>query len=150
MKKELLIGPVSQLIDLNNGLPHFTAHFKVESEGPFQAVVVTQGMLDSGQIEYRTASVVDDKYIMSGQVQNDGNQFDNYYVILKAEDDVVAQVEVKTRKLQAKPDFTVPKWVWYTGAIGGVLVLGALLSKGGPKKSVNPSLLDNLMKSVER
>ena len=150
MKKEILITPVSQLIDLNSGMKNFQTVFKVVSDGHFMGVVVTQSMLDSGDIQYRNANQSGDNFVLSGQVKNDTNQYNNYYLVLKTDDDVVAEVTVNTQELKVAPEFAVPKWAIYSGVIGGVIAFGLYMSKNKGKKSVNPSLLDNLMKSVEK
>ena len=137
------------MIDLNKGLRNFTADFKVESDGPFDGVVVTQSMLDSGDIQYHEAGLHGERFLLGGQVKNDRPQYDNYYLLLKADEDVVADVSISRSELKVvTPSFSLPKWVWYAGAIGGVMVAGSYMTNR--KKSVSPSLLDNLMKSVEK
>ncbi len=138
------------MIDLNKGLKTFTTDFKVESDEPFEGVVVTQSMLDSGEIPYREAVLTGDRFILGGQVKNDRSQYDNYYLLLKADEDVVAQVSISRSELKVASKTAVPKWVWYASAIGGAMMAGAYLTNTNSKKSVSPSLLDNLMKSVEK
>lgn len=93
--KKYNISNIKQLIDLNGPHVNFLLNFKVVSVSnePFDAVVMTQEMLDAGNpIEYQRA-----EGNITGQIKNDNGIYNNYLLILKSdkpmEVDVVSELQ---------------------------------------------------------
>lgn len=93
--KKYNISNIKQLIDLNGPHVNFLLNFKVVSVSnePFDAVVMTQEMLDAGNpIEYQRA-----EGNITGQIKNDNGIYSNYLLILKSdkpmEVDVVSELQ---------------------------------------------------------
>jgi hypothetical protein len=93
--KKYNISNIKQLIDLNGPHVNFLLDFKIVSvtNEPFDAVVMTQEMLDAGNpIEYQRA-----EGNITGQIKNDNGIYNNYLLILKSdkpmEVDVVSELK---------------------------------------------------------
>lgn len=114
--KKYNISNIKQLIDLNGPHVNFLLNFKVVSASnePFDAVVMTQEMLDAGNpIEYQKAAEGN----ISGQIKNDNGIYNNYVLILKSdkpmEVDMVSELqeippapqqdELQQQQLQQQP-----------------------------------------------
>jgi hypothetical protein len=90
--KKYNISSIKQLVDLNGRVVNFHLTFTVKSltNEPFDALVVTQEMLDSNApLNYQRAEGE-----ISGQIKNDNNVFNSYFLCLKS--DKTQEVEVKT------------------------------------------------------
>lgn len=90
--KKYNISSIKQLIDLNGRVVNFHLTFTVKSlsNEPFDALVVTQEMLDSNApLNYQRAEGE-----ISGQIKNDNNVYNSYFLCLKS--DKTQEVEVKT------------------------------------------------------
>jgi hypothetical protein len=90
--KKYNISSIKQLVDLNGRVVNFHLTFTVKSltNEPFDALVVTQEMLDSNApLNYQRAEGE-----ISGQIKNDNNIYNSYFLCLKS--DKVQEVEVKT------------------------------------------------------
>jgi hypothetical protein len=88
--KTYTLSKVQQLVDLNNDVVNFRLKFHIESkEGkPFQAVVVSQSQLDSDEdIQFQNVDSV-----ISGDVENNNNVYQNYYILLKSDTPVTVNV----------------------------------------------------------
>lgn len=90
--KKYNISSIKQLVDLNGRVVNFHLTFTVKSlsNEPFDALVVTQEMLDSNApLNYQRAEGE-----ISGQIKNDNNVYNSYFLCLKS--DKTQEVEVKT------------------------------------------------------
>lgn len=95
--KKYTLGKIKQLIDLNEDSVNFELSFKVKSldETPFYMIVVDQKTLDnSEELEYK--EVVKG---ISGNIVADKNIYQNYFLILKADNECYVEVELNKRDL---------------------------------------------------
>jgi hypothetical protein len=92
-EKKYNVGTRAQLIDLNGDQVNFEVVFDVVSENraPFEAVIVDQNTLD-------TKAVIDYKPVKDGRINGtilaDKNVYQNYFLLLKADQDCVCNVTV--------------------------------------------------------
>ena len=94
----LNLNSIKQLIDLNGDKVNFELDFQVESTNatPFDALVVTQEMLDSETpLDYQKANG-----IISGKIVADKNIYQNYFLILKSDTPVECRVMTNVRDIQ--------------------------------------------------
>ena len=92
-KHEYKISKMKQLIDLNGDLSQFEIEFKAytPNEEQFDALVVTQDILDSGnELLYNKAPGV-----ISGTVSSDSDIYQNYFLVLKSDVPCTCIVEIK-------------------------------------------------------
>jgi hypothetical protein len=102
-KKIYNIDNRQTLVDLNGDSINFKLDFRVSSKdnNEFEMLVVTQATLDSGKpIEYKKV-----QGSMSGNMLSDKNVYQNYYLILRAQQSTEVTVELNFEKL---PD-VIPK-----------------------------------------
>lgn len=97
VSKTYTIGKLKQLIDLNEDSVNFKTEFKVTSTSPFDMAVVDQTALDSNEFEYKHVTTEE----ISGNVKNDKNIYQNYFMILKA--DTPTEVQVFLDKQEIDP-----------------------------------------------
>jgi hypothetical protein len=97
VSKTYTIGKLKQLIDLNEDSVNFKTEFKVTSASPFDMAVVDQTALDSNEFEYKHVTTEE----ISGNVKNDKNIYQNYFMILKA--DAPTEVQVYLEKQEIEP-----------------------------------------------
>jgi len=100
----LNLNNIKQLIDLNKDKVNFELDFQVESMNgvPFEALVVTQEMLDSETpLEYQKANGV-----ISGKIVSDKNIYQNYFLILKS--DTPVECKVMTNMKDIEPNLNQP------------------------------------------
>jgi len=98
------LSNIKQLIDLNGDVINFDLTFSVVSKNgkPFDALVVTQEMLDSGkELEYQQADGS-----INGKITNDKNNYNNYFLILKSDEPNECEVSIELTELQ--PNVTNP------------------------------------------
>lgn len=96
------------LVDLNGDSINFKLDFQVSSKDnkEFEMLVITQATLDSGKpIEYKKV-----QGSMAGNMLSDKNVYQNYYLILRAQQPTEVTVELNFEKL---PD-NIPKDQQYT------------------------------------
>lgn len=89
---------IKQLIDLNKDKVNFELDFHVQSitNDPFDALVVTQEMLDSETpLEYQKANGV-----ISGKIVSDQNVYSNYFLLLKADNPTDCVVTINIHDIQ--------------------------------------------------
>ena len=92
------VSKTKQLIDLNGKLKNFHLKFKVSAGKPFDVLVVDQSTLDQKpDLDYITVDSM-----LDGEVHADKNVYQNYYMILKAQEPVEVSVELD---LEPLPDF---------------------------------------------
>ena len=105
IKKTYNLTKIGQLIDLNGDTTNFDISFKVVSKNgdPFDIVVVDQTTLDnSPELQYRTAS----NGQMSGNIVQDKNVYQNYFISLKSDQPCVCDVEIIKKEIpNAQPTF---------------------------------------------
>ena len=98
--KTYKIGSTQQLIDLNKDHKNFQLKFFVTSHNPedvFEALVVNQTELDSGEfesMEYKKA-----KGSISGNIRSDKNIYQNYFLSLRGENECDVEVRLELEKL---------------------------------------------------
>lgn len=96
--KTYSIGKIKQLIDLNGDSINFDIQFKVTSKNkePFDMLVVDQTTLDNNPtLEYKKV----DKGEISGNIVHDKNIYQNYFIILKADNLCECNVEIIKKEL---------------------------------------------------
>lgn len=98
------VSDKKQLIDLNDSMINFHIQFTLTSTNakPFEAVVVNQSTLDEGsplQFQLVTGG------LLSGEILSDKNVYQNYFLVLKAPENVDVTVELKVIHL---PDYVAP------------------------------------------
>lgn len=92
------LNKIKKLVDLNGDSTNFDITFKVSSKKgePFDIVVVDQTTLDnSPELQYRTAS----NGTMSGNIVQDKNIYQNYFLVLKADQPCEVDVEVTKKEI---------------------------------------------------
>jgi hypothetical protein len=95
------LSNIKQLIDLNGDIVNFTLSFEVVSKSnkPFDALVVTQEMLDSGEeLQYQRA-----EGSINGQITNDKDLYNNYFLILKSDEPNECDVSIQLVEIQPNP-----------------------------------------------
>lgn len=98
------ISSIKQLIDLNGSRVNFHLTFQVKSvtNEPFDALVVTQEMLDSNSpLNYQRAEGE-----ISGQIKNDNNVYNSYFLCVKS--DKTMEIEVTVNITDVPPVVTQP------------------------------------------
>lgn len=112
--KTLTLNRIKQLVDLNGDSTNFDIMFKVTSRNgePFDIVVVDQTTLDnSSDLDYKTAV----QGTMSGRIVQDKNEYQNYFLCLKADQPCEVDIEIVKNvpeSLQGQPqapDFSPPQ-----------------------------------------
>ena len=97
--KKYSISSIKQLIDLNGSTVNFHLTFTVKSlnKEPFDALVVTQEMLDSNSpLNYQRADGE-----ISGQIKNDNNVYNSYFLCLKSDKPMDVEVTVRMTEVAA-------------------------------------------------
>jgi hypothetical protein len=100
-KKTYLLGKHNQLIDLNGDTINFDITFVVTSENkePFEMAVVDQNTLDNTpEIPFRK----DSQGSISGNVVQDNNEYQNYFLALKSGNKCKVNVEITKKEIKYK------------------------------------------------
>lgn len=86
-----------KLYDLNKDFTNFEVVFEINAKGPIQFTIINQEALDnSGEIKYNNASgSIRDKIVINN------NQFQNYFLILKAAstEEIDCEIKILSREL---------------------------------------------------
>jgi hypothetical protein len=92
------ITKTKKLIDLNGEMTNFDITFKVTSKDnkPYDLLVVDQATLDSENSPLQYKRVQGE---ISGNVTSDKNAFQNYYLILKADEPCECEIEIIKKEL---------------------------------------------------
>ena len=100
--KNIKLNSIKQLIDLNGDKVNFDLNVKVSSENkaPFDALVVTQKILDSEQ-ELVYKKVEDGT--MSINISNDKGIYENYLLLLKSETPVNCEIQLDIKDIPYNP-----------------------------------------------
>jgi hypothetical protein len=96
--KKIKLSPIKQLIDLNGEKINFDLIFEVKTidNSPFEALVVTQAILDSGEeINYKNVS----EGIITGNIVADKGIYDNYFILLRANKEVDCEVNINIKDI---------------------------------------------------
>jgi len=96
------IGKIKKLIDLNGDTINFDITFRVATRNkePFDLLVVDQTTLDNNpNLEYKRV----DNGSISGNIVQDKNIYQNYFLILKAENPCECDVEIVKKELPKTP-----------------------------------------------
>lgn len=96
--KKIKLSPIKQLIDLNGEKVNFDLNFEVKTidNSPFEALVVTQSILDSGEeIKYKNVS----EGIITGNIVADKGIYDNYFILLRAKKEVDCEVNINIKDI---------------------------------------------------
>jgi len=95
------IGKIKKLIDLNGDTTNFDISFRVSSRNkePFNLLVVDQTTLDNTpNLEYKKI----ENGTISGNIVQDKNIYQNYFLILKSENPCECEVEITKKELPKK------------------------------------------------
>jgi len=102
--KNIKLTPIKQLIDLNGDKVNFDLNFNVTSANkvPFDALVVTQKMLDSeAPLEYKKVL----EGTINGNIVSDKGVYDNYLLLLKSDTPVDCQVTIDIKDIPVNQEF---------------------------------------------
>lgn len=96
----LLISNNKKILHLNNDVINFKLNFKVVGESPFFAVICDQDQLDNGNIEFKS---IDDGFF-SGEMVSNNNIHKNYFIVLRADNDVNVSINLDLQELPINND----------------------------------------------
>lgn len=96
IKQTHKVDKIKKLIDLNGDTTNFEINFRVTSNNPFEILVVDQTTLDnSPNLEYKKV----ENGQITGNVKNDKNVYQNYFLILKADKPCECVVEIDKKEI---------------------------------------------------
>lgn len=105
-QNQYTLNSVQQLFELNpQNYKNFQSYFVVKSSTnePFWGLVVDQETLDSGvQLEFKSA----DNGYFSGEIIQDTNNSNNWYLVLKSIKPNVVVLDIKTQSIQPQLNIT--------------------------------------------
>jgi hypothetical protein len=96
--KKIKLSPIKQLIDLNGDKVNFDLNFEVKTidNSPFEALVVTQTILDSEEeIKYKNVS----EGIITGNIVADKGVYDNYFILLRSKNEVECEINITIKDI---------------------------------------------------
>ena len=96
--KTYTVNKVKQLVDLNGSSVNFDVNFRITSKDgkPFQMLVVDQTTLDNNpNLEYKNVT----EGQISGNVRSDKNVYQNHFLVLKADNPTMCEVELQKTEL---------------------------------------------------
>jgi hypothetical protein len=102
--KNLKLTSIKQLVDLNGDKVNFELNFTVKSANktPFDALVVTQKLLDSEKpLEYKRVQ----EGIINGNIVSDKGLYDNYLLLLKSDIPVDCEVQIDIKDIPLNQEF---------------------------------------------
>jgi hypothetical protein len=94
----LSLNNIKQLVDLNSDTINFDIAFTITSKNrePFDMLVVDQTTLDNNpSLEYKKV----ENGVISGSVRNDKNVYQNFFLLLKADNPCDCSIEIKKTEL---------------------------------------------------
>jgi hypothetical protein len=109
-KSVVPVHKIKKLIDLNGDKTNFDLSFTVKStdKSPFEAIVVSQAQLDDGEpLPYKNVS----QGLISGNIVSDKNVYQNYFLLLKSENEVECQIEIDIKDIPPKINLDQSKQV---------------------------------------
>ena len=113
-KKTYNLSKIKQLIDLNDASVNFDVWFRATSKNgaPFDILVVDQTTLDnSPELPYKKAN----NGQMEGSMIQDKNVFQNYFIVLKADQPCECEVEIIKKELPRTQDIPLPEHLGPSG-----------------------------------
>jgi len=87
INKDLIVGKIQKLVDLNNGFHHFKTSFKLSSEKPFTMAVADMDGLEKA--EYKQVEKEID-----GEIEYTEEEEKDFYILLKAPEDTSVKVDI--------------------------------------------------------
>lgn len=109
MSGKYKIGKIRKLVDLNKNLINFNLDFVIHSEdksSTFEIAVVTQDTLDNNYpIQYQKAA----NGHISGNVKSDNNTYNNYLIVIKAEEDMDVSIDLSIHEIMGAQQQQLPK-----------------------------------------
>jgi hypothetical protein len=148
MQKSYAVNKLKQLIDLNGDSVNFEIKYKVTSKDakPFYFLIVDQTTLDNTpNLEY--------KYVTQGEINGDlanvKNVFQNYFMVLKADEPCICDVLIEKKDLPKTPmQLPLPpvpeskpiNWSKILLGAGAVAIAGYLLYHFSHKEDKEDSL----------
>jgi len=108
IKKSLNLSTTNQLVDLNENSINFDLTFKVVSENnkPFYFTIVDQEMLDVNKdLDFRKV----ENGVISANIIASKNVYQNYFICLKADEDVNVQVFIDKKEIQPEVEVKTVK-----------------------------------------
>lgn len=154
IKKSYNVNKTKQLIDLNGDTTNFNIKFSVVSKNgaPFDIVVADQTTLDnSAELDYKKANNGE----MSGELKQDKNVYQNYFLVLKADQPCQCEVEIIKEEIPANIPPIEPKvqnpinsqstginWTFWL-IIGVVVIGGGVFYFLHYKKKNEPNVSNN-------
>ena len=106
--KNIKLNSIKQLIDLNGDKVNFELTVQVSSENkePFEALVVTQTILDSDQeLKYKKV----ENGFMSINISNDKGVYENYLLLLKCDKAVNCEIKIDIKDIAYDPKHEINK-----------------------------------------
>jgi len=94
--KTYKVNDIRQLIDLNGESVNFNLKFNISSHSncTYQLTVVSQEDIDNGDIKFK-----DVKGSISGELSNTNNKYQNFYLILKSNEECMIDVNIEKTEL---------------------------------------------------
>lgn len=161
------VSKIKKLIDLNGETTNFDITFRVASRNkePFDLLVVDQTTLDNTpKMEYKKV----ENGVISGNIVHDKNVYQNYFLILRADNPCECDVEIVKKELPKTPtqpqstQVMVPSpsknpkkstdgfnWVKILLIVGFIAVLGIALYLYSKKSSSAPIKLEQSKAPLE-
>ena len=135
IKNAYNVSRVKTLIDLSNDIPNYKLSFRLHSDSPFSALVLSQTTLDS--VEDSKLEYVHVDSVLEGEVISDHNVTEPYYLILKSSTPCSVNVTFEISELvspseecdppvsDSKPDYRVqvPRQTKYYNTYAFYLIL---------------------------
>jgi len=122
------LSTIKQLIDLNQNTTNFDVSFKVTCEKPFYLSVIDQTTLDSSsEIQYKHVTTGS----LSGNIVQDKNVYQNYFLVLKADEPCNCNVELTKKEIEGKKQFIAPPKPKHTPINWKFWIMIILLIAGG-------------------
>ena len=100
------VNQQKQLIDLNGQSVNFELNFQVVSKNgePFEILVVDQATLDShNNLQYKMA----EEGKISGNVVSDKNIYQNYFLVIKSDNECEVQITIDKKEIKSQNKFQV-------------------------------------------
>lgn len=130
--KTYTVNKVKQLVDLNGSSVNFDVNFRVTSKDgkPFQMLVVDQTTLDNNpNLEYKNVT----EGQISGNVRSDKNVYQNHFLVLKADNPTMCEVELQKTELpkMIQPPMEIVQPVTKTETNWKkILIIGCIIALG--------------------
>lgn len=107
-QQTLSVNKLKQLIDLNGDSTNFHINYKIESKNqkPFDILIVDQTTLDNTpNLEYKKV----EKGVVSGEIKQENNIYQNYFLVIKADEPVECVLTIDKKDLPKTPQNQAPQ-----------------------------------------